>query len=237
METGKRRKGKVIGLIFTGIILSVIMLLLYKVGYIPFVGKIIAKHKIENYAKARLGKTDAITVEYDWYNGIYYCSSCSRPALRYQLRNNTIFDGEINDVINLNIRNIYNEITDEFPSNIFFPEYIDVWTTINADDYDVLAQRLYLLEVYNSGNLSKDESQRMPAKIGLEFISYLGNDYNITGIQLIYADRNGMYEIAISPDTFQPLEYEQMLEATKMRTGRELPESYFRWMEENGFNK
>lgn len=206
-------------------------------GYIPFVGKVIAEKKLEAYAGLRLDRTDPVKVKYDWYNGIYYCSSYSEPALRYQLRNNTIFDGNVNEKVNTKTEELYKSITAEFPSNIEFPKSIFAWTTMNADDYDVLAQRIYLLEVYNTADLTEEESQTMPARIGLDFISYLGEDYNITCIQLIYGDRNGMYEIAISSDTFKALEYEQMVKATKERTGRELPESYYNWIEENGFNK
>lgn len=237
METGKRRRGKVIGIIFTSVVLSVILSLLYMVGYVPFAGKIIAKHKIEDYAKYRYGKTDSITIEYDWYNSIYVCSSCNSPVLKYKIQNNTIFDGNLNDEVNSNIVDIYKDISGKFSQNISFPKSIFTWTTINANDYDILAQRLYLLGIYNTDDLSEDESKKVPAWIASEFISYLGSDYNITGIQLIYADRNGMYEIVISADTFKQLEYDQMLKATKERTGRELSENYFKWLEENGFNK
>ena len=236
MEENKRNKGRIIKLIIAGIVLSLIMSFLYKLGYIPFVGRFIAEKKLEAYASARLDRTDPVRVKYDWYNGIYYCSSYKQPVLRYQLRNNTIFDGDINEKVNTKTEELYKSITDEFPSNIEFPKAIFAWTTISADDYEVLAQRLYLLEVYNTADLMREESREMPARIGLDFISCLGDDYYITGIQLIYGDRNGMYEIAISPDTFKALEYKQMIKATKERTGRELPESYFKWMEKNGFN-
>ena len=104
-----------------------------------------------------------------------------------------------------------------------------MWSTVNADNYAQTAERLYLLGVYNTADLSDGESEKMPAAIATDFIARMGDKYNVIGIQLIYADKNGMYDIEIRADTFQPLEYEQMLAATKKRPEKELPENYLEW--------
>lgn len=234
MDEHVKHKRKIVGLIFTGIVLTLVTSFLYRIGFIPFVGKVIAENKIKAYAKVQLNKTEPIKMKYDWYNGIYVCSPHSGFALSYQLKNNTIFDGAANNQANADLIKVYKGITDKFPANITFPEGVYIWSTVNADDYDIKAQRLYLLEVYNTADLTETDSHKMPASIGADFIAFLGSDYNITGIQLIYADRNGMSDIEISADTFQSLEYEQLLKATKKRTEKEIPESYRKWMEKNG---
>ena len=77
----------------------------------------------------------------------------------------------------------------------------------------------------------------MPAKIAIDSITLMGDNFNITGIQLIYADRNGMYDIEIRADSFQPLTQQQLLAATQKRPDKELPYSYREWLQDNNFDR
>lgn len=220
-----------------GILLIILMLiiipLLYKIGYLPIVGKAIAGKKLSVYVdNTQMQINRPIKVKYDWYNNRYVCSNPSL-SLSYHLQNNSIHDGIANQQVNDKLIEDYKEIAGQFPPNITLPEHVFIWSTINADDYNIKAQRLYILEVYNTESLSESESIRMPAKIATDFIGYLDETYNITGIQLIYGDKNGMYDIEIRADSFHALEYEKLLKSTKKRSENELPLSYYEWLESN----
>ncbi|HKM39488.1 MAG TPA: hypothetical protein VJ036_04380 [bacterium] len=227
MAKFSKRKGIIIGL---GLIVVMVTFaaLNHKIGYCPFLGKIIAKNKLTAYAQIQGWDRDQVQVQYDWYNGSYVGSFGDRQ-LSYKLQNNAIYDEEANTRENAALEELYAPIRDQFPNTVTFPEHAFLWSMVNADDYTSRAQRLYLLGVYNTAAMTADESTKMPAAIAMEFIVGMGDNFNITGIQLIYADRNGMYDIEIRGDTFQPLEYEQLLAATKKRPEERLPESYREW--------
>ena len=138
--------------------------------------------------------------------------------------------------INNNTNNNYQAIIKDFPSNLEFPDIISVWTSINADDYTIKAQKLYLLGIYNTDSLSKEESIKMPASIANNFMELMGRDYNFTGIQLLYADKNGMYEISVPANSFDTLEYEKLLVYTKKYPEEKLPLDYQEWLKNNSNN-
>ncbi len=232
----KKLRGKIIGVFLIMLILAAVVSFCYRIGFCPFLGKIIAEDKLAAYAKVQMQSTAPIQVKYNWYNGRYICSSDNESVLSYRLQNNTIYDESANMQVNAEVKEFYKNVVKQFPVGLIFPEHITMWSTINADNYAIKAQRLYLLEVYNVANLSDTESDKMPANIARDIIALMGEKYNITGIQLIYADQNGMYDIEISADSFQPLEYEQLLKATQKRSEKELPSSYREWLENNGFN-
>jgi hypothetical protein len=79
-------------------------------------------------------------------------------------------------------------------------------------------------------NISEEESEKMPAIITQEFINLMSEDYNFTGIQIIYYDKNGGYTIEISADTFKKLEYQDMLEKIRKIQEERLGEEYFDWL-------
>jgi hypothetical protein len=223
---------KTVVILLIGFIIIVIISFFFKIGCVPYFGKIIAENKLNAYAKAQMQSETAIQVYYDWYNGRYIGSADFEQVLAYRLQNNSIYDGIKADQVNNELIASYKDIIGRFPKNHIFPQHIMIWSTINADDYNLQAERLYILELYNNNDLTETESEKMPAKIATDFIEYMGENYNITGIQFIYADINGMYDIEIRADSYKPLKYEQLLKATKKRTDKELPLSYYKWLEE-----
>lgn len=82
--------------------------------------------------------------------------------------------------------------------------------------------------VYNTEDISEEESKKMCAIIADKFINLMGEDYNFTGIQIIYYDKNGGYECAIDAHGFKKLEYDEILSKTK-KVDR-LPEDYLDWL-------
>ncbi len=224
------RKGKKI---FVGLILLVLAvggLFLSSIGYLPFIGKIKAENKLNAYVQEQGYGVGSLHVQYDLCNDRYDCRLDNGNHLSYRLHNNTIHDEEVNALLNAQLREEYRDIISQFPPNLLFPEHILIWSTVNADNYAEKAERLYLLGIYNTASLTGGQSENLPAAIATDFIARMEDKYNITGIQLIYADRNGMYNIEIRADTFSPLEYEQLMAATKKWPEERLPEDYLEWL-------
>ena len=210
--------------------LAIAILFLSKIlGYLPFIGKTKAKNKLTAYVQAQEYKGNRLDVQYDWYNSRYTSRLNDDTLLSYRLQNNTIHDESTNGLLNEELKEAYGDIIKQFPRNLIFPKSVFLWSTVNADNYVIKAERLYLLGILNIADLPSSESHKMPANIAIDFIERMGDKYNITGIQLIYEDKNGMYDIEIRSDTFRPLEYDQLLAATKKRSEEELPENYLEW--------
>lgn len=206
-------------------ILGVLSYLMYSIGYLPIIGNIIAEKKLSDYATIQKGSVQKVETKHDWYNAKY---QSFRGSLSYRMQNNTIFDKKVSNEVKLEAKKQYNLIKGEFSENLSFPSGIDVWTELNADNYSLKSQRLYLLGVYNTEDISEEESKKMCATIADKFINLMGEDYNFTGIQIIYYDKNGGYESSISSNGFKKLEYDEILSKTE-KVDR-LPEDYLDWL-------
>ncbi|WP_416180013.1 hypothetical protein [Clostridium sp. HCS.1] len=199
--------------------------MMYLIGYVPIIGNLIAEKKLSNYATIQKGNTQKVETKYDWYNAKY---QSVKGNLSYRLQRNTIYDENVSEKVSLSAETQYNKIKEEFPQNLSFPKGITVWTEFDADNYSIKSQRLYLLGVYNTEDISEEESKKMCATIADKFINLMGEDYNFTGIQIIYYDKNGGYESAISSNGFKKLDYGEILSKTE-KVDR-LPEDYLNWL-------
>lgn len=185
---------------------------MYLIGYLPVIGNIIAEKKLSNYSTIQKGNTQKVETKYDWYNTKYQSVN---GKLTYRLKKNTIFDEKFSKEVNLVASKQYSKIKGEFSENLSFPSDIYIWKELNADDYSLKSQRLYLLSVYNTEDISEENSEKMCATIADKFIDLMGEDYNFTEIQIIYYDKNGGYESAISSNGFKKLEYDKILSKTE----------------------
>ncbi|MBK5263407.1 MAG: hypothetical protein JJE17_12705 [Peptostreptococcaceae bacterium] len=204
----------------------------YRIGYFPIIGNKIAEKKLAEYTNTQMQNPQPIKTQFDWYNGRYVCDLNNGSTLSYRLQHNTIHDEAVSVQVNLEADMDYNSVVGQFPANLELPNSITVWTTMNADDYTIKSQRLYLSGIYNTEKLTEEESQKMPTSIAQDFIDLMGSEYNFTGIQLIYADNNGMYEIAIPADTFEPLGDQELLYHTRKFSEEKLPLDYLEWLEQ-----
>ncbi|MGE4354126.1 MAG: hypothetical protein AB7D36_08590 [Oscillospiraceae bacterium] len=209
------------------------VLVLYQIGSIYIWGKHIAERELSHYAKEVLNLQDKIICEYDWYNDRYLASNNLGFVLDYRRQRNTLHDEDLNQKENEQAREDYTTIIGNMPDNLIFPKNIDIWTEISAENYKIKSQRLYLLGVYNTENLTEQDSFLMPAKITMDVIEQLGENYNFTGIQTIYFDENGMYEIAFPADSFEKLTQEKLSNHTKQIAVEEYPEDYVNWLAAN----
>ena len=213
------------------LVVGVGLLLCYGTQYIPIAGVLIARHQLSAYVRSQMPEVSIEAVHHDWYNSGYYADLGNDSRLKYNLWQNTIYDGPFNEVIGKTARADYRRaVVGQFPPELTLPDSIMVGTALDANDYTRKSQWLYVLGVYNTANLTEDESQKAPAQIAKKIIDLMGEDYHFTAIQLIYADKNGMYEIATLPaDTFDPLTERLLLRHTQKRSEEQLPEDYLEW--------
>lgn len=212
------------------IIIGFAICLFNRIGYVPIIGNIIAEKKLNEYSNTLEGNASRINTKYNWYNNIYQSINDNNYILSYRLQSNTIFDETVSNNVELLARKQYNTIKKEFSQNLSFPSGIGVWTELDADDYSIKGQTLYLMGIYNVDSISEEESKKMPATITQKFINLMGENYNFTNIQFMYFDKNGGYTIEIFNDTFNKLEYQDMLDKTRKMEEKELGEDYFEWL-------
>ena len=192
----------------------------------------IAERELSKYAKEMLGQDVAIECEYDWYNDRYIVTNGLGFVLDYRRQNKTIHDEVFSQMESEKVSRDYKALLANMSDNLLFPEHITVWTEVSVNDYELKSQRLYLLGVYNDETIPEEESRLMPAKIAMDVISGLGKDSNFTGIQAIYFDKNGMFEISFPADSFEAISKEKLIDNTKLKPAKEYPETYINWLQE-----
>lgn len=216
-------------------IVIVLLLITYKIFSI-FVAQVgLAERALTKYANEILDIDEKIICKYDWYNDRYNATNNLGFALDYRRQNKTIHDGNLSQKENEKASKAYKDLVINSGENLVFPIDITVWTEISASNYDIKTQRLYLLGIYNSEDISEKDSISRATNIVMDTIKGLGEDYNFTGIQAIYFDKNGMFEISFPADSFKAIDTKKLLSKTKQKGKSEYPETYINWLKENNF--
>ena len=213
----------------------ILLFIAYQTASVFVWGVKTAERELSKYAKEVLKVNEKIECQYDWYNNRYLAINKLKFTLDYRKQNNTIFDGAFSQKEDEKANYDYNNLIANMPDNLTLPANIMVWTEISADNYNVKAQRLYLLSVFNTEDISEQDSLLKPANIVMDVISELGESYNFTGIQVIYYDKNGMFEIVFPADSFERITVEKLLGNTKQIPTARYPETYINWLLENNF--
>ncbi|SHI04107.1 hypothetical protein [Clostridium grantii] len=173
----------------------------------PF-GGILAKNKILNYASAMYGDVQLVTkVDYNIKDQYYFAelsggNNQNIKEIRYSLFENKLGD----EVLMEKISTEFN--SDFFVAKEFLQENIQItdgyiYTVIDANNKYTnkiedlsLEQKLYILGIKNSDiSIIEKESIKKPAEITRKIIDQLGDKYNITAVQIIYMDVNGVFQI------------------------------------------
>lgn len=220
------KKKRIIILAVFLLLLNIVSIGLYLTsGYVPILGAQIANRKLSSY----IG--ESVRTHYEWtHSNNYSTTLADGTTVRYDLDSNTLFDPKLsNDFKRIaNIR--YSEIMDDFPVFMEFPESLEVNTWIDADHYNPKIQSFDLRVIYNPVRLSALESAGMPAKLAMDLMDYMGSDYNVTSIHLIYADQNGMYTCTASFESYDAIDYKALVESTIKLAEEQLPEDYKEWL-------
>ena len=189
------------------ILISIPFLAFYSfINGVPF-GGLIAKVKSNNYAKVIYGEDVTISKpQYNLKNTAYGMKVIGPDdqlitKLRYSLFKNRLFDEKINQHFSNQLKNDFEKIRTVFPDSIKVKPP-GIHTTISADgNYSVKKNGLTLFhKIYVSyenwdTEIHPDESMKKPAEITRKLIDAMGEDYEVTGVQIWYTDINGAYEI------------------------------------------
>ena len=210
------------------VIIIVLSIMYFWLGFFPIYGKIMAVSKLSKYTGSLIYK-----VSFDWLNSkyVYYFDDGSR--LTYRLPYNSIFDERTLDEINDKANRQYQLIKSSFPANLTLPESIDLSSEINADDYTQKSQMLYLSGISNTEKLTEAQSLEMPAKIVRQFIELMGDEYSFTGIQFGYYDKNGVYELIIRYGDYQLLKHKNLEKSVRKYSENEWGLDYIEWLKQH----
>lgn len=192
---------------------------------IPF-GGIIAEHQVERYVTAVYGETQINAKAYYNFKSNSYTLEIAgtdghlTETYRYDPYRNLIFDEALNETIGTRFDSDYLKAVAQFDEPLEFPKAI-IYTSVRGTgnytaDTDKLpvVQKLYVLGIVNSNvDIATEESVEKPAEITRTIIDSLGEGYNITSVQVIYTDINGVYEITSDSSTA-----EKLLDSLKSKT-------------------
>ena len=212
--------------IVTTVIMSGVSQFLF--GYIPVIGYIIANSKLTNY----VGSFVSAKYSFFPYGDGYYAMLNNGTAVKYDLRQNIIFDSELSNVYQQKADLRFDEVRATLYTGGVFPEKIYVGTWVDADDHSEIFHRIDLLSVFNDELLDESESFHMPSKIAQDLIKAMGSDYNFRSVHVIYGDLNGMYECIVKFNKDISLTDEVLVKATTKLLESELPEDYFQWLDQ-----
>lgn len=222
----KNKRSRVVLIIFIALfIFSGILHFLF--GYIPIVGHVIANIKLSNYVG------NFVSASYSFPSGDGYSAVLENGVtVKYDLKQNTIFDSEVTSLFQHSADDRFNEVRSMFQDSLVFPDKVNMRTWIDADDYDEVFHRIDILNVFNDETLDEDESFRMPAKIAQIVMQAMGSKYNFQSVHVIYADSNGMYECVVKFKRGIELSETLLIESTTKLPNNELPEDYLQWLDQ-----
>ncbi|MDF2946556.1 MAG: hypothetical protein K0S51_1235 [Bacillales bacterium] len=194
---------KLIRRIRTIIYIAIALYLYSVINFVPF-GSIIAKEKIENYLEQVYGGSGGkITPMYDVLNSNYdvHVSSLDRK-IRIDLHHNKIDDESVMEDFEKEFQHDFRNLQQSQVGNIEL-KHAYLYTSIVAngryskDIYKLKTSQKLYLSVMNRNKIPENESKKNAAKITKDVIDKLGNKYNINSLQVIYTDKNGLFEIII----------------------------------------
>lgn len=184
------------------LISSFLLIFIYSLfNGIPF-GSYIAKGKITDYVEQVYGFNESVPKpQFNFKESAY---NVYLPQLgnefSYDHSNNLIIDTKLVGNINFQFQIDYGKIKKSFVENIELPNAFLYSSVLANGEYSkntTLYQKIYLSGIINREKIAPEDSITMPAKLTKEIIDSLGERYNITSLQVLYTDLNGLYEITL----------------------------------------
>ncbi|KPL57744.1 YfjL-like protein [Rossellomorea vietnamensis] len=193
----------ILTLIFSFLLISIYSLF----KGIPF-GSYIAKAKITDYVEQVYGINKSVSKpQFNFEDSSYevYLPQLG-SQFSYDLLHNLIVDEKLANELNNEFQSDYNKLKDSYRDNIELPD-AHLFSSVLADgEYSKnmsLYQKIYLLGIINREKITSEDSSKTAATLTKEIIEGLGENYNITSLQVIYTDLNGQYEITL--DSKKPI--------------------------------
>lgn len=219
--------------ILLGIVLAAIFLicflLYFVVGYFPILGNYIADTKLSAYAN------DKIVTQYDFLENIYRATDSDGNHLRYDLCKDMIHDELYNSEIDAQANQAYQQVA-ETPlfDTCEYPEKIFVYVQMDADDSSKKYVKLYIASIFESVSMSEEDSKSRMCKL-VEQIS-TSMELNITAIQFVYANYDGMYELTCDFGK-ESVDQKDLKKYIRKKDEAELPMDYIEWRDNRKYKK
>lgn len=196
----------------------------FLLGYCPVIGRMIANAKLSEQSGEKMLST------YDILNNVYVACDSNGRRLSYSLQNNTVYDPEYCSAVERQAEKKYSEFLKKLPDNetIIYPESITAITAIDASDKSKTYTKLYIMVIYDDTSMDFESVKERICKIAYAIIEC--TETNCTSIQLIYANKSGMFELSsISPK--KTLSYEKLSKHIRQFDEDDLPMDYIEWRE------
>ena len=204
-----------------GILLFICTLTYTLAGYIPVAGKYMADSKLSLYSGEK------INTRYQFPTCRYIASGSGGKLLQYNLYNNTIFDEAYNDTIANKVNRQYlSFIAESSTDMIDYPGMLSIWTSIDATETSEIYAKVYVMTIFDEGNIDEQDSEQQICEFAVQLIEYL--DINCTSIQMVYANKWGLFELLCDSGK-KPLEYNDLAKNIRKFSEEELPLDYIEW--------
>lgn len=203
--------------------------LFYKGGYLPVVGRFIANERIEQYQSEVYNLNDIVNTTYSPSSGKYESMDDANNMylISYNLRGNSIWDEHQIDLWNEQLAIDFENARKQMSEGLSLGSPF-ILGNIDGNDYSHKIQRLNF-QIYNEERIPAGESRKRAAEIAMKTIDLLGENYNITLVQIGYLDRNGGYTIKMLNNK-RSLSYDLLLGNTKRLD--DLGENEKKWISE-----
>lgn len=202
--------------------------------YQSVIGVQIARGRLGDYAAER---RDAEIGKVSWNgdSGRYETELSTGEILGYDMKANTISDPALTESAQASVGEDYAAAIERMPE-YEFPAEVTLQREVDAADYDTVYDRLWIGTVWNAGAPTLSESRQLPAQIAYDVMSYMGEEYTFSAVEMTYADRNGLFEVVVEADSSRPMSMAALREGTHQLTEEELADhqDYLQWIEELG---
>lgn len=194
----------------------------FLLGYCPVIGRMIANAKLSEQSGEKMLSF------YDILNNVYAACDSNGRQFYYSLQNNTFSDPEYCDDIERQAEKKYSEFLKKLPNDetIIYPESILASTVIDASDKSKTYTKLYVMVIYDDNSLDFESVKDRICRIANAIIEC--TETNCTSIQLIYANKSGMFELS-SNSSKKTLSYERMSKNITQFDEDDLPMDYIEW--------
>ncbi len=216
-------KNKFVKVLFIVLITIIIITVLNKfLGTpIPFLTKNEANKCIASYLN-----TNDIEVKYNFKGNYYYYELENGNKIKYDFNRKTLNDGSLwRDSYN-KVNKKYFSIGDSVKLDLILPKNIDIYSEFSLSDFKVKKHKLYIIGIKDKRELSDKEVKEKIASLTMQIIEFLGGEYNVTDLQIGYANLSGYYEVNIdSYDSFVPINKNDIINSvvkTNKMSGRKI---------------
>ena len=215
-------------IIAAAIVFAVCFFLYERYDYLPVLGRMIAKSKMEAYT----GNT--LSVYYNTKDRIYEGIDAESNTYAYDIRKNMIYDWDgihYPKTIEKDINNQYKEFLElSLFDSVDFPESPSVIIGIDANDHSKIYVKFTLLNAKEPVHLNEEKSKERMREILESLCSNVS--YNITRIQFGYDNLDGVYQVSYDNGK-KPITQSRWMDHIEKYPEDHLSLMYLEWREEN----